>query len=383
MNKEIISHGISEIDPRYITEATLHSHRPPWIKWGGIAACLAAAVIAVALLLPQQAPGQSGSFVTVVPAEQQVEWPWEYKTEYEKYTTVTFGGSEYTARGREITSALLGEALGLCRGEGFDIQTGQSHPAEFTALPIRGLGNQNLLAVEMEGQYWVYLKEDTPAPGTLGEFLEEYGMCHTLPLKRFSDQEGYQEIGHYSLAEDGQIWNLLSQSGAGKLVEDGKWSIANRPHLSFTITSESLGVYKRAMHITEDGFLWTNLLDRALIYEIGVETAGKIIEYARAYGIETEPEPYEQTLAGTLTEIGEDYVLLDDSVTRPKAAGGVVYRVAVQDLRLRRCVEYLGLKTGDVVVLRYDGIVDKNNVIIGGRGLSRGRIIDGAWAAPE
>ena len=34
-------------------------------------------------------------------------------------------------------------------------------------------------------------------------------------------------------------------------------------YISFTITSEALGVYKHAMYITEDGYFWTNAFNGA------------------------------------------------------------------------------------------------------------------------
>ena len=63
---------------------------------------------------------------------------------------------------------------------------------------------------------------------------------------------------HYELNSDDYIWSVLTECNDAAFVEDDKWMVHDREYLSFTITSEVLGVYRVAMYVTEDGYLWTN-----------------------------------------------------------------------------------------------------------------------------
>jgi len=55
MNAERFSAAMDELDGRYITEANRY-RRPAGIKWGALAACLAAVLVGIRLLVPQSLP---------------------------------------------------------------------------------------------------------------------------------------------------------------------------------------------------------------------------------------------------------------------------------------------------------------------------------------
>lgn len=61
----------------------------------------------------------------------------------------------------------------------------------------------------------------------------------------------------------------------------------------------------------------------------------KIIEYATENGSEAEIEPYTQSLAGTVVENGEDYILVDGSIPCENPEDGMVFRVPGDDQRIR------------------------------------------------
>lgn len=58
----------------------------------------------------------------------------------------------------------------------------------------------------------------------------------------------------------------------------------------------------------------TNILNYSCSYFIGKDAAEKIIEYAMNNSDEAEFSPYALTVSGTLTEIGNGYILIDDTV---------------------------------------------------------------------
>ena len=79
-------------------------------------------------------------------------------------------------------------------------------------------------------------------------------------MKRFSVNGDSPNKKHYTLSNDDYVWEVLAGCANAPFVEDEKGVSHDREYDSFTITSETLGVYKAAMYVTVDGYLWTNCL---------------------------------------------------------------------------------------------------------------------------
>ena len=140
------------------------------------------------------------------------------------------------------------------------------------------------------------------------------------------------------------------------------------------------------MYITKDGYLRTNVFEYAYIYEIGEEAAGKIIEYAMANSVKKSFEPYEYTLAGTMVDIKDGFVYIDDSILCVKPSEGMVFRVSLEDIRIRRCVECGMIDVGDLVVVTFRGgiAVEDGNLILDARSIDEGYLSEGGGVAvPE
>ncbi len=159
----------------------------------------------------------------------------------------------------------------------------------------------------------------------------------------------------------------------------------DRDYLSFTITSESLGVYNVALYVTEDGYLWTNAFNWQYLFNIGEDAASKIINYAKENSIEAEYEPYINVVAGTIIEITEEYILVDDSILCKNPADGITYKVMLNDLRISRYVDYGVIKAGDSAQISYNGEINENNdnTIEGAISASKATISDGDIFIPE
>lgn len=373
---------------------TEKKRRPAWQKWGSLAACLAV-ILASILVIPTRDNGdvvilggieRRYKDITVSGGELDIDWPWEYKTVCEKYPTVYFAGEEYRTRAREIGEALLGEAIGTCEGVGYDIYQDKTYTESFAVRRIRGVEEDRLVAVEMEGAFYVYMGNTESRPATLGGVLAAYDLTNTLTLDRFSLCEGYEAKGYYTLADDGPLWELLSVCGQGEAVPDGtEWHYGGRRYVSFTVSSEALGAHRLAFCITEDGYVNTNLFGFRYLYFIGEEAARRLIAYATENGEATEPVPYGYTLSGTLTEIGDGYLRIDDSVLCAEESEGMVFKVLTEDLRIRRCVECADLSVGDTVVVRFTGEIrsDADHTVEGAYSLYPGTLIDGDLVVPE
>ena len=185
--------------------------------------------------------------------------------------------------------------------------------------------------------------------------------------------------------DDDYIWQILEDCRDAQFVEDEAGGRISRNRITFTATSESLGVYKRAFYVSEDGYVSTNIFDWRYAFYIGEDAAADIISYAKENADKAEREPYTYSLAGTLTEIGDGYILVDDSVLCVDENDGMVFKVLTNDLRISRCIDFQKISTGSIVAIRFTEPVnvEEGNVVSGAISMARGSIYDGELAIPE
>lgn len=393
MKREKISEVMENIDAKYVDEAATYTGKNravkigSWYKWGAVAACVALVVIGGIKLIPSLlGDNADGKYIhQIAGMESAMEWPWEYKTLGEKYQTVTYDDKEYGIKSlRQITMNSLGESLGIGEAEGVDSYTDKIYTESFEVYQISGVSVEKMIAAGKNGEFYVYRLREVEKPATFGELMQVYGLSENLEFYRYQVCEGYKGKGYYNLEDDAYIWQILLDCKDAPMDDSvDSFDRSNRNYLSFTATSDELGVYKRVVYISEDGYFATNIFDYSHIYFIGTDAAGKIIEYAKQHSEEGAAEAYEQTISGTLIEIGEDYVLVDDSVLCRKKEDGTVYKIYTNDIRMKRCVEVAGRKVGDIVVVKYDGEISSSNEVTGAYSMDKGTLMDGAVAVPE
>ena len=187
------------------------------------------------------------------------------------------------------------------------------------------------------------------------------------------------EKGHYSLEDDKYIWQILASCRDAAFVEDDPGNPGMKNYISFTATSEALGVYKRVFYVSADGYIRTNIFEWAYTFDIGKDAAGRIISHSVESGTETEPEPYMYSLTGTLTEIGDGYILVDDSVLCVDQKDGMVFKIFTEDLRISRHIDTGKIKAGDVVMVSFTGDIDveAGNIVNGACDIAGAVISDG------
>ncbi|MBR6665783.1 MAG: hypothetical protein IKL22_08750 [Lachnospiraceae bacterium] len=317
--------------------------------------------------------------MSVSSGETAIIWPWEYQTITEQYGTLTMEGTEYRIRGMGISEELLGGELGSYPARGYDHYTEQEYTKEFEVRTIRGIADEQLVAVNMEGEFYVFARDGYVPPVTFGELLEIYHLQDNLPLLNFTLYEGNDSKGYFTLEEDSEIWKVLSECTDAPFIEDDGFNRMDRNHLSFTATSDALGVYKRVVYITEDGYFVTNVFDYSYKYYIGEEAATRIMDYAATHAIKGLQEAYAQNLAGSIEEITEEYLLINDGVLCKNPEDGMVFRLSMEDIRVRRFVEVITPKVGDAVSVQFMGTVniEKGNLIDRIYDISRAHISDG------
>ena len=373
---------------RYDENVEKLSKRKRIIGWGSLAACLAL-ILSVAFTLPMffkdggSDSGKGPNKYVVLGESSARIWQWEYMTVFERYVEISFDGKKYSGRGREISEELIGKMLGVGKASGYDVYTKKTYSEDFEVYRIYGVSEKYLVAAKMEGKYYVFDDHEEKAPKTLGEVWGRYSLSESIALSRFSSVKNGKHDAYFRLKDDGTVWDILDECRLAEAVTVDSFFALQRDYISFTVTSEPLGVYKHALYITEDGYLWTNAFDYAYCYFIGTDAASRIIGYAMSNSTEAEYEPYEYTLAGRITEIGEGYFILDDTPVCVNEKDGKQYKILTDDIRIRRCIEVGGIGVGAIVIVRYELTYTEGNEIRGAYGMSRGYISSGDVLIPE
>lgn len=328
---------------------------------------------------PEGTDGRYKDF-SIQASESAIVWPWEYQTVYEKYRNVEIDGIEYHGKGRAVSEAWIGERIGNYTVVGYDeVNNGKKYSAEFEAYALKDIAQSQFIAVKMEDSYYVFQNDEYAPPNTLGELMDVVNLSEVVELQRFSEGDNSPDSKHFALSSDNYVWEVLSECRNAPFVEDQTWTVGDRSYLSFTITSEALGVYKVALYVTEDGYLWTNAFNWQYLFNIGEDAASRIIHYAKENSTEVEYEPYRNSVAGTIIKITEEYILVDDSILCKNPANGITYKVLLNDLRISRYVDYGIVKVGDTVQISYEGEIDETsgNTIAGAISAFKATISDG------
>lgn len=393
MSREKLSKVIDNIDEKYVNEAASYERKEnntrklAWYKWGAMVACFALLVFGCIKFLPmlisEEDVDNEGN-VSQVRYQYYVneeglakEWPWEYMTLSEKYRTVNYDGKEYSIKSSSVLSEeVIDSKLGVGEATGVDLYTGEKYTESFEVYEINGVSSEKLIAAGMSGEYYVYqISEDYTKPATFGELMKLYSLDENLRLVNYTAYEGYEEQGYYTVNDDAYIWQILSEYDSTALDDTvDSFDRSDREYLSFTATSDALGVYKRVVYISEDGYFATNIFNYSYIYYIGSEAAEKIIEYAEKNSVATTVEPYELTVAGTLVEVGDGYIAIDDSVLCKNKEDGIVYKIDTSDLRIKRCIDNEIVKVGDVVIVKYNGEISEDNYVTGAYSINKGTL---------
>ena len=391
-----IANAIGKIDDDLIADAAKYrkKNKRYWLKWGSFAACFAALVIvgmAIFPLLfggnatPEGTDGRYKDF-SIQSSESAIIWPWEYQTVYEKYRNVEIDGIEYLGKGRAVSEAWIDESIGNYTVVGYDeINSGKKYAAEFEVYALKNITQSQFVAVKMEDSYYIFQNDEYAPPNTLGELMDAVNLSRVMELQRFSEGDNSPGSKHFALSSDDYVWEVLSECRNAPFVEDQTWTVGDRSYLSFTITSEALGVYKVALYVMEDGYLWTNAFNWQYLFNIGEDAASRIIHYAKENSTEVEYEPYRNSVAGTIIEITEEYIVVDDSILCKNPPDGITYKVLLNDLRISRYVDYGIVKVGDTVQISYEGEIDETsgNTIAGAISAFKATISDGDVLIPE
>ncbi len=368
MSGEELLKNMDLIDPVLVEAASHTVKRKIWIKWSAVAAAVAAIVAVLLFWKPNEGKivkvGQlERHYKAILMAQSETApvYPWEYLTEIERYPSMTLGETKYRTRAKTLDAAYLGAEIGTCFFTGYDIYTDKEYTLEKTAYEITGISPSELVAVELGGEYCVFLKDAYSPPQDFGEFWDLANLSNHVKLESFIHYNGQNENNQqtwHRLENDTPLWEMLDKCRNAPYLELERFYDHDIETISFSVTSETLGVYKHGFQITSDGYILTNLMEWGYVFHIGENAAREIIQHVKEHSIPIPQEPYYHFLYGTFIGIEDGFILVDDTVLCVNEKDGMIFRVPMQDIRIARAVELGYVSVGDVVLVNFTGNVD-------------------------
>ena len=315
--------------------------------------------------------------INVMIPETSIEWGWEDMTDSERYTNLDLGGKTYRMRG--TVTNYLGEWL--AGGEAYGFAWDQDNarhgiPCEIYAMTFSP--DHSVVAVQFEGSSEIYRFEcerKYDPPKTLGEFMETRKLSEVLPLTSLYHERwdgGSSKYDKFALSaehSDG-VWAILEKYGDAPFTENSSEGSFNIHHydkerIGFSATSEVLGIRNQSFAVNDNGYIITNIEQYGYNYFIGVDAAREVIDYVKAHM--TDPLPEEKApvyyIVGTVTEKGDGYIKVDDSIMMKNPEDGLTFTIDVTDKKLGRVCD-VQISVGDHVMITYDGRISEDGSLL-------------------
>lgn len=372
-----ISEALGYIDDSLILEAeSAKRNKTPIFKWCALAACLAIAVMAIIsyLIKPSPSdpiiPGKDSGDVITPGEDAEHQEPsvspdptnrpykdmqfstndeiayiptWDEMDVSEQYRSITVNGKIYTTLSsiphrQMVKPEYVGAFLGVFEGRGYDSYTDTVHTKELEVFQIKNVNTDYLIAVKIEDTYYGFVSENHKnAPLTLGEFMSIYSLESYLSLTGFSIGTSYTSEGYYTVDSDRYIWQALAECNTAEAIETPTpFSLKNKTYVQFTATSDALGFYKKVFTITKDGYVHTNAFNYSYTYKIDTGSAEKIFNHVNRNKEEAQRSQYYYYLIGTVTEVTDDYILVNDAVRCQNPEDGLTFKIMLNTSKLRR-----------------------------------------------
>lgn len=317
--------------------------------------------------------------ISVQSGELGITYRWEDRTVDEQYSRLDINNGDFTTACSEIDASKLDKSIGVYTASGYDDYTGTEYTLPVNVYSVRGISEDRIVAAELDSKYYIYKNNTYNPPENLGQLFDEANLWENLKLDYFYDTKDYIENGSYSLDGSGYILEVLSECKDAEYAGNDSQTFDYKNRIDFSITLDDLGIYMRGLQINSEGYLLTNIFDYGYIYNIGTDAAKKIIAYAEKNGTPADPKPYYYYLSGIVTELTEDYLIIDDSIKCADASDGMFFKIPLGDIRANRSVKYRDINVGDIAVVSFRGSIDTqaDNTVTGIVEIDKGELYNG------
>ncbi len=393
-SKDILS-VLSLIDPDEILGQKETKNKPRlgrFIKIAAAAACFCLVLSAGILFLPKMMPQQDDipqetdasdvpGYAQLYPGDTRdrnnknaleqnsaIVWPWNCREIYNQFFNMKYNGKEFISRsanlGEEIPVDMIEKKLGeaICYGQ--DIYTETIHETGCEVYEISGVDSSRIVAVKYNGHnaYYPFICEEYNPPRTFGELASALNLSENVSLREFYYNIDVVNSERYGLSPAGsnKLWEAILHYASDAECLDMYEVSYNVPVISFSLNSDVLGVHNLGLSLNKQGYLITNIEGYGYYYYIGEEAVNSITEVAMENKTNA-PIHLKFFLSGTVTEIGEDYIKVDDSVMMKNPDDGIEFTVYANHMNIKRYIISGFLKVGETVTVEYSDMLTPEN----------------------
>ncbi len=291
------------------------------------------------------------------------EWPWNCKEIFEQFTFVEYNDRTYTIRSHNTLSKdKVGKKLCTATLRGYDIYEDKTHTTTCGIYEIKGVDSTRFIAVKYQGHagYYVFnMRHYYNPPATLGDLITALNLTETFPLTTI-----YHNSKLYGLteADSEALWSMFLKHADAETLE-AKPIPSGKKKLSFVIVSEELGSDNLSWGLSDNGYIRTNIDGYAYEYYIGEDAVNEIANYALEHKA-GEIADNKQYIIGNVTEIGEDYIKVNDAIMMKNPDDGIEFTVIANNMNIKRYIISGFLKKGQLVRITHTGTLTGNHTTI-------------------
>ena len=304
MNEKMkLLRAIGDIDDDIIDDAASNtggSKKGRWMRAVAAAACVAIVGIGATVLIKQPDGGLTASGDHLYPVKnvyidrQQASGGetegichvplLEDMTDDARYVSAEYNGVEYTTRMTELGTSVM-TRIGDAVLRGHDVYTDTDHTIDAEVYSIEGVSAVCAVAVKPVGndKYYVYVNSSYK-PETLGDLIDDLDLHSNMSFgpvyMELSVRTEYSGLVEFSDVDEAAIWEMLLSDVTpvaiyDRVPLDGLGGVLR----SISVDIPLLGYKNISLTVTEDGYLWTNILDIGKAFYIGREKAEAFADY--------------------------------------------------------------------------------------------------------
>lgn len=290
---------IGQVDDKFIEEAApvreKKVYKLPW-KLLSVAACFVfAAVLGISIggrlfgehfmgtTKDKRWPEKVVSRTQSSEAETAIIPKWDEQTISQQYSEVKWNTVMYSTRQTEIKSEMIGSVLGAVTATGIDNYTDTVHTMEAAVYAINNISAECAVAVLFDGEtdYYVYVNTEYQ-PETLGDFITDLNLKETLSFGSVyydwkTEDKPVTTIEFVDL-EASRVWEMLLSDESLKAIKDND-AMWLGDKMSVSVNIPLLGYENIGLWVTEEGYLVTNILSTAKVFDLGTEKTEQFINY--------------------------------------------------------------------------------------------------------
>ena len=244
---------------------------------GACALCVCITILAIQLNKGTDSPAPAITRHVTVPGSdsiaETIRLPrWEERGDYHRYCSITYRGAEYRSMLIAVHEDHQGGDLGSGIAFGQDYYTDEIRETPVQLSEITGISPSVAVSVRFDnGDTYPYAYVNgNYLPATLGDLIRDLNLTAELTTGNCyryvgADTYSYEDVSTQTVWEQ-----LLSDES---LVNQPEPADPGEKLLDIDVSVDVLGYHHRAMWITSNGYLCTNLCETGKYFYIGPEKA--------------------------------------------------------------------------------------------------------------